>query len=212
MRSTFNLRSLFGSAVLAASALSLGATVALVALWGCCSTPSCNASGSGSACCASTASCASTPGNSQVCCPPSDADTAGVRDATTAFYAALNDMFVGNIAPMEALWSHESDVTQLGPMGGRLVGWDAVGADWRRVADVKLGGKVVAEGILVVAGPCMGYSVTEEVGQNIGADGKPIEVRFRATNIFRKEKGGWKMVHHHTDLSQGLIAETGLVK
>jgi ketosteroid isomerase-like protein len=50
------------------------------------------------------------------------------------------------------------------------------------------------------------------VGENMTADGKPVEVRFRATNIFRKEQGGWKMVHHHTDLSAGLIDATGEVK
>ncbi|MBT5382849.1 MAG: SnoaL-like domain-containing protein, partial [Phycisphaerae bacterium] len=72
--------------------------------------------------------------------------------------------------------------------------------------------KVVAENMQVVAGPCMGYTVTEEVGENMTADGKPVEVRFRATNIFRKEQGGWKMVHHHTDLSAGLIGATGEVK
>ncbi|MDA0213825.1 MAG: nuclear transport factor 2 family protein [Planctomycetota bacterium] len=181
---------------LAAAAVSVGSALSLS---GCCSTQTC----CGSACAA---------GTSQVCCPPSDADTAGVRDATTAFYAALNQVFVDDVAPMESVWSHEPDVSQLGPMGGRLVGWDAVGADWRRVAGLKLGGKVVAENVMIVAGPCMGYSVTGEVGQNLGADGKSIEVRFRATNIFRKERDGWKMVHHHTDLSQGLIAETGLVK
>jgi ketosteroid isomerase-like protein len=150
--------------------------------------------------------------DSAVCCPPTAGDIAGVRAANNAFYAALNEMFVGNITPMEAVWSHESDVSQLGPMGGRIVGWDAVGKEWRREAALKLGGKVVAENMQVVAGPCMGYTVTEEVGENMTADGKPVEVRFRATNIFRKEQGGWKMVHHHTDLSAGLIGATGEVK
>ncbi len=178
------------------AAVVLGSALSLA---GCCSTQD----GCGSQCDAA---------GSQISCPPSCADVTDVRNATWAFYLALNEVFVGNVEPMEAVWSHEPDVSQLGPMGGRLVGWDAVGADWRRVGGLKLGGKVVAENAMFVAGPCMGSSVTEEVGQNIGADGKPIEVRFRATNIFRKEKGGWKMVHHHTDLSQGLIAETGLVK
>ena len=152
------------------------------------------------------------PENSEICCPPSTADVAGVQSANDAFYSALNDMFVGNIAPMDKVWSHESDVTQLGPMGGKLVGWDVVGDEWHRESTLKLGGKVSAELISVVAGPCMGYTVTEEVGHNMTADGKPVEVRFRATNIFRKEKGGWKMVHHHTDLSDGLIESTGEVK
>jgi ketosteroid isomerase-like protein len=29
-------------------------------------------------------------------------------------------------------------------------------------------------------------------------------VEHRATLIFRREQGKWKLVHHHTDLSAGL--------
>ncbi|MBT4584753.1 MAG: SnoaL-like domain-containing protein [Phycisphaerae bacterium] len=150
-------------------------------------------------------------GEASICCPPTEMDVAGVRKASDAFYSALNQMFVGNIAPMDKVWSHEDDVSQLGPMGGRIVGWALVGEEWNREASLHLGGKVVAEHLHVVAGPCMGYTVTDEVGQNMTAGGEPIEVRFRATNIFRKEKGGWKMVHHHTDLSSSLINATGEV-
>jgi ketosteroid isomerase-like protein len=25
------------------------------------------------------------------------------------------------------------------------------------------------------------------------------------TNVYRREDGQWKMVHHHTDVSQGLV-------
>jgi len=149
---------------------------------------------------------------SAILCPPTAGDIVGVRAASDAFYSALNEMFVGNITSMDNVWSHEDDVTQLGPMGGRLVGWESVGAEWRREASLKLGGTVSAEHVEVVAGPCMGFTVTDEVGQNMTANGKPIEVRFRATNIFRKESGAWKMVHHHTDLSANLINATGEVK
>ena len=159
-----------------------------------------------SGCCSSPQVCVSAGG--AVCCPPSANDTAGVRAASDAFYAALNKMFTGDVAPMQAVWSHEPDVSQLGPFGGRINGWDAVGKQWAHEASLKLGGKVVGENVEVVAGVCMGYTVTEEVGQNMSADGKPVEVRFRATNVFRKEKGGWKMVHHHTDISQALIDAT----
>ncbi len=168
----------------------VGLSPALV-LSGCCSSPQCGVGAGGA-----------------VCCPPSADDTAGVRAASDAFYAALNTMFTGDVAPMQAVWSHEGDVSQLGPFGGRINGWDAVGKEWVHTASLKLGGKVVAENVQVVAGVCMGYTVTEEVGQNMSAEGKPVEVRFRATNVFRKEKGGWKMIHHHTDISQALVNAT----
>ncbi|MSR29766.1 MAG: hypothetical protein EXS03_09395 [Phycisphaerales bacterium] len=79
---------------------------------------------------------------SAVCCPPSAQDVAAVRAASDGYYAALNTMFTGDVAPMDAVWSHEPDVTQVGPFGGRYTGWGAVGAEWAHDAGMKLGGKV----------------------------------------------------------------------
>jgi len=31
--------------------------------------------------------------------------------------------------------------------------------------------------------------------------GKPTVISHRVTNIYRREAGGWKMVHRHTDLN-----------
>ena len=42
--------------------------------------------------------------------------------------------------------------------------------------------------------------VAVETGENRDADGQPLEVSIRATNVFRKEHGTWKMIGHHTDL------------
>ena len=42
---------------------------------------------------------------------------AAVLAANDSFYAALNEMFVGDIAPMEAVWSHADDVVFMGPNG-----------------------------------------------------------------------------------------------
>ena len=54
-------------------------------------------------------------------------NTAAVRAASNQFYAALNRLFTGDMAPMEALWSHRKDVTYMGPGGGFRVGWDEIG-------------------------------------------------------------------------------------
>ena len=132
-----------------------------------------------------------------------------LRDTNNQFYTALNAMFTGNVEPMNEIWSHSNDVTDLGPFGGdRLVGWKAVGAEFQREADLKLGGKVNCKDLLVFAGKDIGYTVCVEEGENIDAEGKPIIIKFRATNIFRLENGQWKMVHHHTDLSTPLQEAT----
>jgi len=128
----------------------------------------------------------------------------GLRAANSQFYAALNSMFTGNRQPMENIWSHNEDVTQLGPFGDRLTGWDAVKAEFQREAGMKLGGKVECKDLFVVPGQEIGFTVCTEEGQNMSVDGKPVVVKFRATNIFRLENGAWKLVHHHTDLSDPL--------
>jgi ketosteroid isomerase-like protein len=39
-----------------------------------------------------------------------------------------------------------------------------------------------------------------EKGKNIDAKGELQVVSLRATNVFRKEDGQWRMIGHHTDL------------
>jgi ketosteroid isomerase-like protein len=46
------------------------------------------------------------------------------------------------------------------------------------------------------------------VGSNLNAQGEPMKVSIRATNIFRKENGQWKMIGHHTDLLPFLEKES----
>ncbi len=128
--------------------------------------------------------------------------------ANDQFYAALNAMFTGELAPMNAIWSHRDDVTQMGPFGNRLVGWTAVGEEFKRTAAMKLGGRVVCKDLRITVGSDLGYAVCVEEGENMSADGKPVMVSHRATNVFRLENGQWTLVHHHTDLSPQLIKAT----
>ena len=125
-------------------------------------------------------------------------DENAVRQANDEFYAALNAMFQGETAPMEAVWSHADDVTYLGPDGKFLVGWDAVLADWKQQAAMKLDGTVRPERIHTKTGADIATVECFEVGSNI-VGGKPTPVSLRATNVFRKENGQWKMIGHHTD-------------
>lgn len=133
-----------------------------------------------------------------------DADQ-GLREANERLYSGLNDMFEGNIDTLINLWSHSDEVTQMGPFGGRLTGWDAVYEEFKKTADMRLGGKIACEDLHVFAGNEMGYTICVEVGENTDAEGNVIKVSHRATNIFKLENGEWKLVHHHTDISTQLI-------
>ena len=101
---------------------------------------------------------------------------------------------------MKEIWSHEDDVTYMGPGGGFRVGWDAVLTDWEAQAAMKLGGEVHPEDMRITVGRDLAVVNNNEIGANVGPNGERQEVKIRATNVFRKEGGSWKMIGHHTDL------------
>jgi ketosteroid isomerase-like protein len=65
---------------------------------------------------------------------------------------------------------------------------------------VEAGGEVQAVDLRVTVGQDLAVTTCWEKGQNVGPNGKVEAVSIRATNVFRKEGGGWKMIGHHTDL------------
>lgn len=131
--------------------------------------------------------------------PFEDSADQDVRRAAADFYTALNALFKGDVQPMEQVWSHASDVTYMGPAGGIQVGWQDVLAEWKKQAAMKLGGEVKAERLQVTLGKDLAIIQNQEKGQNT-VDGKAMTVSIRATSIFRKEAGKWKMISHHADI------------
>jgi ketosteroid isomerase-like protein len=138
-----------------------------------------------------------------------------VRQASEQFYAALNSTINGDPGPMMEVWSHGSDASAMHPFGSRSLGWEEVRAGWEQAAQAVSDGRVsdhqrgVAEEVVVPMGEDAAYTVGTERGQaKIGEE--LIRVDWRVTNIYRREGGGWKMVHHHTDVSPALVEALGL--
>jgi len=127
-------------------------------------------------------------------------DVEGVQRANDQFYAALNIMFTGDSAPIESVWSHSDSTSYMGPSGGMLLGWNQILAEWNSQASKKLGGKVQPSDEHITVGENLAVVIDREVGENIGPNGEPLKVSIRATNVYRKEGGVWKMIGHHTDL------------
>lgn len=127
-------------------------------------------------------------------------ENAEVTAAADQFYTALNALFTGDAEPMKNVWSHAEDVTYMGPAGGFQKGWPAILAVWEEHAAMKLGGKVTPDRMEITAGQDIALTHNYEIGENFDKDGNRQEVSIRATNVFRKEDGQWKMIGHHTDL------------
>lgn len=128
-----------------------------------------------------------------------------VRQASDRFYSALNSMLKGDAAPMveTGVWSHGSDVSTMHPIGDREVGWEAVKGPWEQVASMASGGQIaIQEPKLIVVGD-LGYETGTESGSGTLA-GQTVSFQHRVTNIYRRESGAWRIVHHHTDKSPAM--------
>jgi ketosteroid isomerase-like protein len=131
-----------------------------------------------------------------------------VLTANEHFYAALNAMFVGNLTPMESVWSHADDVTYLSPTGEQLTGWEAVRKSWQIQADIKLGGKVESRDVqIVMLSPTLALVTNREVGENPNTPRGPMSVDIRSSKIFRLEAGEWKLFFDHVDVLPLLTAQ-----
>jgi ketosteroid isomerase-like protein len=130
--------------------------------------------------------------------PPDEAKA--VEYASAQFYKSLNSMFTGDAGPMQEVWSHADDVTYLGPDGSFKQGWNEVRQAWEAQAALKLGGQVEPRETHITVGNDLAFTQCVEQGSNLDAQGNTVQVSIRATNLFRKENGNWKMIGHHTDV------------
>ncbi|HLN72949.1 MAG: YybH family protein [Methylococcaceae bacterium] len=127
-----------------------------------------------------------------------------VRNASNEFYAALNKMVNGNPQALADIWSHDSSVTTMHPIGGRQVGWEEVWQTWDQTAQVASDGHVqLQDQFIRVVGDMACEIGLESAGFSIA--GEKVTDEVRVTNLYQKEGGRWKIIHHHADLSPAMV-------
>jgi ketosteroid isomerase-like protein len=128
-----------------------------------------------------------------------------VRQASERFYVALNSVLNGGLRPMVEVWSHGSDVSVMHPFGDRALGWEEVRASWEQATQAFSDGQAALDDLVVVPiADDAAYTLGTEPGQaKLG--GESVRIDWSVTNIYRREGGGWKVVHHHTDLSPAVV-------
>ena len=127
-----------------------------------------------------------------------------VRHASKQFYTALNRMANGDAGPMASTWSHGPGVTALHPIDGRETGWEAVKASFERFAQIATDGNIDLKDQLIRVEGDVAYELGVEQGEcKLG--GHPVDIKHRVTNIYRREGGGWRMIHHHSDTSPAML-------
>ena len=109
-----------------------------------------------------------------------------VLAANERFYAA----FVGrDLGAMDALWSARETVTCIHPGWNVLRGREEVMASWEAILGNPQQPRIVAGGAeAAVLGDVAIVTCRELVA------GNPLT----ATNVFAREEGRWRLVHHHS--------------
>ena len=79
------------------------------------------------------------------------------------------------------------------------------------MAGISSGGKVtLSDRLIRVVGDAAYELGTEQIDATFA--GQPVRGQARVTNVYRREAGGWRIVHHHTDVSpemQSVISRPG---
>jgi len=127
-----------------------------------------------------------------------------IREASNQFYAALSRMASGDASSLADVWSHDQEVTTMHPIGGREVGWDAVRGSFQQVAGLASEGEVkITNQYIQVIGD-VAYELGVEEGNFRLAD-QQVSIEQRVTNIYQRQSGSWKIIHHHVDISPAML-------
>ena len=128
-----------------------------------------------------------------------DADRQAVLEANELFYTALNAMFRGDAEPFEGVWWHTDDIVYMGADGAYNVGWEQTYANWKKQAALNIGGEARTENVTVTVGQDLAMTNQYTVGVNT-IENETAPIKLRATSVFRKKDGRWKMICHHVDV------------
>ena len=110
----------------------------------------------------------------------------------------------GETGTMTGIWSHSADATALHPIGGRDLGWEKIRESFDNVASIASDGQIKLTDQIIHGAGDMAYELGTEKGK-LKLAGLQVAFEHRVTNVYRREAGAWKVVHHHTDLSPAMM-------
>jgi ketosteroid isomerase-like protein len=107
----------------------------------------------------------------------------------------------GNADVYKSLWSRRDDVTLANPFGSPVRGWEAVSARLDLAAgNYRDGRDYEFDNVSTVITPELAYTVEiERIRTRVGGSEELTPIAIRATTVFRREDGIWKVTHRHGD-------------
>src|SRR4030095_5122096 len=118
---------------------------------------------------------------------------AEVAEANARFYRAFEALDVSAMDEACARGKRDNWV----PPGWRLLtGWDAVRESWARIFENTAEMRFTISDVQVVVSEDTGWvTCTENILSEV--QGRVSGPKILATNLFERQPGGWRMVHHH---------------
>jgi ketosteroid isomerase-like protein len=127
------------------------------------------------------------------------ADEAGLEEFISRCHDAISSQSQGSPEPFLELWSHADDVTIMAAIGGYHVGFEQVSSLLTAASKTQSFDTWNAENIVTTIGGDLAFSVElERYAREV--DGEQEELTLRATQIYRREDGAWKVIHRHGDV------------
>jgi ketosteroid isomerase-like protein len=116
------------------------------------------------------------------------------------YQLGLEEFVKGNPEAVKKLFSHRDDVTLANPRGGIAHGWEQVAKRMKDVASGRREGEASFEIVEKFVSPELACVVEMERAQaKFGAREDVTSYALRATILFRREDGTWKVAHRHAD-------------
>ncbi len=116
-------------------------------------------------------------------------------------HRALKEFYKGDPKPYMRLFSNRTDVSLLGAFGGISVGSEeSANHATQRASYFQEGKNLSFESLVKYSKADLGYTVeVERFEAKIGGTADIVRVALRATTIFRRENGVWKVAHRIGD-------------
>ena len=119
----------------------------------------------------------------------------------------------GNPDVYKSLWSHRDDVTLANPFGPPVRGWDEVAARLNLAAsNYRDGRDFEFENVSTIITFELAYTVEiERFRTRVGGSAELTAIGIRATTVFRREEGSWKVTHRHGDPITSMRSATSVL-
>ena len=131
---------------------------------------------------------------------------AEVRDFIDLCHKALTQQSQGRPGPLLELWSRSDDVSIMAAIGGYHVGFDAVSTLLTEASKTQSFDSWSAENLVTNVIGDLAFSVELEHYRK-AVDGEDPGMTLRATQIYRREGGEWRIVHRHGDILSPIQAK-----